>query len=142
MTILDANAVLAYLMDEAPADDVEVLLEQGDAALATVGIVEVIDRLVRRVGATDRQAVVDLAALQLAAPLALDNAIATAAGRLRARHYHRAAISLADCVAAETARTTGRPLATGDVALLGVCHAEGIPTLALRRRETGPPHGG
>lgn len=144
MTILDANAVLAYLMDEASADDVELLVERGDAALATVGIVEVIDRLVRRAGATDRQAVVDLAALELAPPLVLDNEIATAAGRLRTRHYHRtrAAISLADCVAAETARATGRPLATADATLLRVCDAEGIPTLPLGRRGAGPPHRG
>jgi hypothetical protein len=38
---------------------------------------------------------------------------------------------MADCIAAETARTSGRPLATADPHLLDLCRAEGIPTIPL-----------
>jgi len=50
-----------------------------------------------------------------------------AAGRLRARHYHRerCAVSLADCVAAAAAARPGSPLATSDPALAGLVRAEG-----------------
>jgi len=52
---------------------------------------------------------------------------------LRAQHYHRrtCAISLADCVAAETACATGSALATSDPHLLDTCHAEEITTNPL-----------
>ena len=38
---------------------------------------------------------------------------------------------MADCVAAEVARSIGRPLATSDPHLLDVCHAEKIALMAL-----------
>jgi predicted nucleic acid-binding protein len=49
------------------------------------------------------------------------------AGRLRARHYHRnaMAVSLADCIAAATALSLDRPLATADPALAALVRAEG-----------------
>jgi predicted nucleic acid-binding protein len=52
--------------------------------------------------------------------------VATEAGRLRARHYHRqrCAVSLADCVAAATALAHRRPLATSDPALAALVRAE------------------
>jgi predicted nucleic acid-binding protein len=56
------------------------------------------------------------------------------AGLLRAGHYHRKnrAVSLADCVAAETARPAGSLLATADPHLLDMCRAEGIAVIPLR----------
>ena len=50
------------------------------------------------------------------------------AGQLRARHYQRTccAVSLADCVAAQTARSLGGRLATSDPHLLNFCHAERV----------------
>jgi predicted nucleic acid-binding protein len=49
------------------------------------------------------------------------------AGRIRARRYHRqrAAVSLADCVAAAAALATDSPLATSDPALVEVLRSEG-----------------
>jgi predicted nucleic acid-binding protein len=49
------------------------------------------------------------------------------AGRLRAKHYHRErmAVSLADCMAAATALSMGRALATSDPALATLVRAEG-----------------
>jgi hypothetical protein len=52
---------------------------------------------------------------------------------LRARHYHRRerAISLAACVAAETARALNASVASADPHLLDMCRDEGIAVLAL-----------
>ncbi len=49
------------------------------------------------------------------------------AGRIRARRYHRerAAVSLADCVAAAAALAHRLPLATADPALATMLRAEG-----------------
>jgi len=51
-----------------------------------------------------------------------------AGGFAGARHYHRTScpVSLADCVAAEVARSRDQSLGTADPHLLDVCHREGI----------------
>lgn len=133
MTVLDAYAVLAYLDDERAADDVERILRQGGAHLTATGVAEVVDRLIRVKGLTEDEAAGDLAQLRLLEPVPVDRLLATSAGRLRARRYHRThrSLSLADCVAAEAARALEEPLATADPVLLAVCHDEGIPYLAL-----------
>lgn len=133
MTILDAYAVLAYLKDEAAASAVQPLLVATGASLTSVGVAEVIDHLVRVVGADEDDAVLDLAQMGLLDGLPVDSAIGVAAGRLRARHYHRTrcAVSLADCVAAEVARSRRQPLATSDPHLLDVCHSEAIAITVL-----------
>lgn len=133
MTVLDAYAVLALLKGEAPAADVQRIIESGDACLTALGVAEVLDHLVRIVGATDEDAVLDLAQLGLAEPELVDAGRSQRAGLWRANHYHRTrrAVSLADCVAAATAADTGRPLATSDPHLLDLCHDEGIPVTVL-----------
>lgn len=132
MTILDAYAVLAFLKDEPAADEVVELITAG-SALTAVGVAEVIDHLVRVAGADEEAASLDIAELGLDDATAIDGSIAASAGRLRARRYHRkrCPVSLADCLAAEVARWSARPLATSDPPLLDVCHAEGIPIVVL-----------
>lgn len=132
MTILDAYAVLAFLKDEAAASEVEQLIKTG-GALTAVGVAEVIDHLVRLGGVDEEEASLDLAQLGLDDAVAIDGELAGAAGRFRARRYHRTRcpISLADCVAAEVARSSGRPLATSDPALLDACHLEEIAVTVL-----------
>lgn len=145
MTVLDAYAVIAYLRGEPAARHVRPLLEDGVSALTAVGLAEVLDHLVRLAKADEDDAVLDLAQLGLLDAIAVDAATGSAAGRLRARRYHRTrcAVSMADCIAAETARATGRPLATADSALLSVCHAESIASLPLPASDgatwTSPP---
>lgn len=133
MTVLDAYAVLAFLKGEAAASQVRTLFGRADATLTAVGVAEVVDHLVRVVGADEEEVMLDLAQLGLVDGLPVDAPLGAAAGRLRARHYHRAhrAVSLADCVAAEVARLVGRPLATSDPHLLDVCHAERIDVVVL-----------
>lgn len=133
MTVLDAYAVLAFLKGERAAAEVQPLLAVGDAALTSVGVAEVLDHLVRVVGADEEDAALDLAQLGLLDGLSVDAVTGFAAGRVRARYYHRTrcAISLADSVAAEVARSGSRPLASADPHLLDVCHAEGIEVVVL-----------
>jgi PIN domain nuclease of toxin-antitoxin system len=127
-TVLDACAVLALLRGEPAAARVRDLIEAGDATLTALGVAEVLDHLVRVVGAPEEDAVLTLAQLGLATPAPVPAAFGLRAGLLRARHYHRTAraVSLADCVAAEAARALDAPLATADPHLLDLCHAEAI----------------
>ena len=134
MIILDAYAVLAFLQSEPAGPQVrELMLGDEESALTLLGIAEVLDRLVRRAGIDEEEAWLDLAQLELAASPALDPQLAARAGLLRARHYDRRtrALSLADCVAAETARHLDAALATADPPLLETCEAEGIAVIAL-----------
>lgn len=132
--VLDAYAVLALLKGEAATPEVRTLLEGIEpAALTSVGVAEVLDLLVRVAGVDEEDATLDVAQLGLLNAHVLDDRTAAAAGRLRARRYHRkrCAVSLADCIAAESARDLGARLATADPHLLDVCHAEGIGTHPL-----------
>lgn len=143
VTVLDAYAVIAFLQDEPAADDVRALLEAGDGALTTVGLAEVLDHLVRLAGADEDDAVLDLAQLGLLDAVPVHAGTGNAAGYLRSRHYHRTRcpISMADCIAAESARAIRRPLATADPDLLDVCQTKRIEVIALPGSDgtTWPP---
>lgn len=133
MTVLDAYAVIAYLRDEPAAEEVRPLLESGNATLTAVGVAEVLDHLIRLAGADEENAALDLAQLGLLEGMAVDANLGLAAGRLRARHYHRSrcAVSMADCIEAEAARQSRASLATSDPHLLDLCHVEVIATIIL-----------
>lgn len=134
MIVLDAYAVIAVLEVEYAAPQVRALIEgDEDTALTVLGAAEVVDYLVRQVGRDEAEAALDLTQLGLANSPSLDPPLATQAGLLRARHYNRRtrAISLADCVAAATARSLNARLATADPALLDTCTAEGIAVIPL-----------
>lgn len=128
MTVLDAYAVLAFLRGEPCADEVAALLRE-PTVLTAVNAAEVLDQLVRVYSRDPDDVHADLALLTDAgmqiAPVLPD--LALAAGRLRARYYHRVrcAVSLADCVAAAAATTDERALATCDAALAAVVRGEG-----------------
>jgi PIN domain nuclease of toxin-antitoxin system len=133
LTVLDAYAVLAYLKDEAAATEVRAILDVRGRTLTSLGVAEAIDHLMRIVGTDEEEATLDLAQLGLLDGIPVDSTVAIAAGRLRARHYHRTrcAVSLADCVAAEVARSRQQPLATSDPHMLDVCHTEGVAVAVL-----------
>lgn len=145
MILLDSYAVLAFLKGEAAAAEVRSLLRpQGGAALTVVGVAEVLDHLIRIVGVDEEEAALDLAQLDLLDPVGISATTATAAGLLRARHYHRTrcAVSLADCIAAEVTRNLDALLATSDPHLLEVCHREAIgvhPLTASNGGTWSPP---
>ncbi|HWD50904.1 MAG TPA: PIN domain-containing protein [Acidimicrobiales bacterium] len=133
MTVLDAYAVIAYLRGEAAASEVRPLVDGNDTMLTAVGVAEVLDHLIRLVGLDEEDATLDLAQLGLIDGIVVDPSIGAAAGRLRARRYHRTRceVSMADCIAAEVARSRAEALATSDPHLLDLCHLEGIGTVVL-----------
>jgi predicted nucleic acid-binding protein len=133
LTVLDAYAVIAYLRAEPAAAEVRALLKSTEVALTAVGVAEVLDHLIRIVGANEEDAALDLAQLGLLDAIPVTAALGADAGRLRARHYHRTRcpVSMADCVAAEAARSQAEPLATSDPDLLTVCHLEDIGRVVL-----------
>ena len=133
MTVLDAYAVIAFLRAEPAAAQVKDVLKQADAGLTVVGVAEVLDHLIRMVGADEEDATLDVAQLGLLDGIPVTPDLGAAAGRLRARHYHRkqCVVSMADCIAAETARARNEQLATSDPHLLDVCHTENIGHLVL-----------
>ena len=134
MIVLDSYAVLALLKGEVAADQVSQLLAgEEETALTALGVAEAVDHLIRLADAEEDDAVLDIAQLGLASPPPVDAALALQAGMLRARHCHRKnrAVSLADCVAAETARGTGSSLASADPHLLDLCRDEGIVFIPL-----------
>lgn len=133
MTLLDAYAVIGFLADEPVAGEVGALMRRGGCRLTSLGVAEVIDRMVRVYAADEDEIATDVAQLGLDAPTPVDASIGILAGQLRARHYHRTTrgVSMADCVLAAAARRTSDPVATPDPHLLGLCHDESIPAIAL-----------
>jgi len=130
--VLDAYPVIAYLTGEPVAADVAAILRTDERALTSLGVAEVIDFLVRRHGADADGVVLDLAELDLLEPDPLSASVARDAALLRAKHCgkHRQ-VSLADCVAAQTARARHGSVATSDPHLLDLCHDEGIDVRVL-----------
>jgi ribonuclease VapC len=126
--VLDAYALVAFLRGEPIADEVAEIL-RGGTVLSAINAAEVIDQLVRVHGRNPDDVQGDLALLTYAGmrlvPITAE--IATTAGRLRAGHYDRTAmsVSMADCIAAATALALDEPLATADPALAAVVRAEG-----------------
>ena len=113
---------------------VRALLREGDTAVTTANLVEVLD-VSQRLYALPIQR-----ALDLLEPLfedavrvrSLDMAVARRAAEVRARHYHRSTrpISLGDAVLLASAETGDR-IATFDPDVLAVANAEQIGCLAL-----------
>jgi PIN domain nuclease of toxin-antitoxin system len=137
LILLDSYAVIALLTAERAANRVAALLhDPTGAALTVLGVTEVLDHLIRIAAADEDDAVLDLAQLGLAPPIPVDVELATHAGLLRARAYHRTrcAVSLTDCVAVEAARRHAAALASSDPHLLNVCHTEGVDTIPLPDR--------
>ncbi len=118
MSVLDAQALIAFLTDEPARPDVEALLRDATdpACIGAVNLAECADILVRVKGVPWDVAgrALDLA-LESLEVIAVDGALARRAGELRARHYDRARrpVSLSDCLALATALGSGQRLATG-----------------------------
>ncbi len=97
--------------------------------------------MVRVFGSDPDRVEADLALLSHAGMTvqAVTHELGMEAGRIRARRYHRdrAAISLADCVAASTALAARQPLATADPALAAALRAEGGDVHPLVARIVG-----
>lgn len=136
MTVLDAQAVIAFLTDEPARDPVEALLrdQAHPACIGAANLAECVDVLIRvkHVPAEEAAAALDLA-LEAISVASVDMEIARRAGMIRGRRYHadRCPVSLADCLALATALARGEPLATSDPALAQAARAEGCRVVPL-----------
>lgn len=97
---------------EPAAEAAGALIGAGDGVLTPLGVAEVVDRLVRIMGVSGDDAVLDVAQLGLADPQPLTATVCLRAGLLRAR------------------RSLTASVATSDPHLLGLCRV-GIGFMAL-----------
>lgn len=136
MNLLDASALIAFLRGEPGQPTVEELIRSGDTMVATIVVAEVTDVLVRRLGIDAERAGAALAELtgDRVRTRSLDLEIATRAGEIRSRRYHRTKrpLSMADCVVIATAGE-GDSIVSTDVGLLAAAALEGIGTVPLDR---------
>jgi PIN domain nuclease of toxin-antitoxin system len=132
-TVLDAYALIAFVLDEPAAARVERLLRDGRTAITSVNYAEVLDRLIRgwAMAADDVNDVLTPLLDDALIRIDVDFRLANAAALLRAKHYHRTRcpLSLADCVC--IAAAGDGELATGDEPMLRTAEIEGIRTVPL-----------
>lgn len=134
MTLLDAYAIIAFLVGGPAAPHVRTLLREGNAGVATANLAEALD-VSQRVYGLPIARVLDVLEPLLDGPLAalpLDLPIGRRAAEIRATHYHRSSrpISLADAILVASARRGDR-LATADPDVLAIARAEALETVEL-----------
>ena len=134
MTLLDAYALIAFLVGGPAAEQVRTILREGNTAVATANMVEALDVSQRVYGLPIRRAVEILDPL-FGGPLAavsLETNTAERAAEIRAAHYHRSTrpISLADAVLLASAKP-GDIIATSDPDVLAVAAAERVRSIPL-----------
>jgi PIN domain nuclease of toxin-antitoxin system len=134
VTLLDAYALIAFLISGPATQHVRGILREGDAAVATANLVEVLDVSQRVYGVpiTRTAAILDPLLEGPLTAVPLDSAVARRTAEIRAKHYHRSSrpISLADAVLIGSARAGDR-IATADPDVLAVATAEKLDSIAL-----------
>ncbi len=136
-TLLDGQALVAFLCGEPAASEVAALLrDAGDhPSISAVNMAETLDVMVRMKGRTAEEVGEKLDWLEGAglAVIPVDGTLARVAARLRAKHHVRShqPVSLADCIALATALAIGGRLATSDGPLAAVARSEGCTLIAL-----------
>jgi predicted nucleic acid-binding protein len=142
LTLLDANALIGFLLAEPAHEEMAALLRRGDCAIPAACLGEVVDSLMRKHG-VDRPALSErLGALlsEVLSVLPADERIAWRAGELRAAHYRRAdcALSLADCLLLASAGPDDE-IATADGAVIATAEKLSIATIPLPRGDGPQP---
>lgn len=123
--VLDAWALLAYLLDESAADEVEVLLEAGEAGASWISLGEVYYTLARRHGHARAAAALG-GLLQMLAPEEASSSVTMDAARIKAG----GGLSYADAFAVATAERHRAPLYTGDPEIVAL--GRGVRVVDLR----------
>jgi predicted nucleic acid-binding protein len=134
MILLDAYALVAFLVGGPAAAQVRALLREGSSAVTTANLAEALDVSQRVHGLPIERAMTYLEPLldgHIAA-IPLDTTVARRAAEIRGRHYHRSTrpISLADAMLVASARPDDR-VATADRDVLATANAEGLDVLEL-----------
>jgi predicted nucleic acid-binding protein len=136
LTFLDAYGLVALVVDGPAADEVQALLQSGDARVVAINFAEAIDVATRVHGASGdalRSAIEPLLLSRSLVTAVSDEQQAWVAGELRARHYDRRtqALSLADCFLLAHALAEGASIATADPAVAEVARKESVGHVAL-----------
>jgi PIN domain nuclease of toxin-antitoxin system len=132
--LLDAYALVAFLVGGPATAQVRTILRSGDAAVATANLAETLDvsQRVHALPVSRAVAVLEPLFEGLLATVPLDVAVARRAADVRAKHYDRSTrpISLADAILIASARHGDR-IATADAAVLAVADAEELESIGL-----------
>jgi PIN domain nuclease of toxin-antitoxin system len=134
VTLLDAYALIAFLVGGPAAPTVRALLREGDAAVTSTNLAETLD-VSQRIYGLEIQRSMELLDPLLQGSLTaipLDVRLAVSAAEMRASHYHRTSrpISLADAVLLASAKTGDR-IATADPDVLAIADIEKLATVEL-----------
>ncbi len=134
MALLDAYALIAYVIGGPAQEKVRAILRDGKTAIATANLVEVFD-VAERVHGLPIHRVSDVIEGLFATTLSvvqLDEQLARRAGELRVEHYHRSRspLSLADVILLASAQPGDR-IATADPDVLKTATSMGIGTVEL-----------
>lgn len=138
MTLLDAYALIAFLVGGPATPQVRTILREGDAAVATANLAETLD-VSERVHHLPIARSLEILEPLFEGPLTaipLDGSTAHRAAVVRSTYYHRRSrpISLADAVLIASAQEDDL-IATADPDVLAVAAAEEVETVALPGRE-------
>jgi PIN domain nuclease of toxin-antitoxin system len=143
LILLDASALLGFMLGEPSRSEVEQLLRGGEAALTSTTLAEVVDRLTRRrripmEAVRERLGPLTQESLSV---IAIDEAVGWRAGEIRATHYSRSSsdLAMADCIQLACA-SPDDVIATSDRALAQAGAAEGLRVIPLPASDgTRPP---
>lgn len=134
MTLLDAYALIAFLLGGRARADVRIILRERDAAATRTNLIEALDvsHRTHRVPIDRARETLEPLLDEAIALVPLDRAVAIRAAELRVRHHHGSAcpISLADSVLVASAGPGDR-IATPDPDVQRVAAAEKIETAVL-----------
>jgi predicted nucleic acid-binding protein len=134
VTLLDAYALIAFVVGGPASSQVRAILREGDVAVATANLIEVLDvsERIHRLPIPRALEILDPLFEASLTAVSLDLAIARRAATIRARHYHRVSrpISLADAVLIATAKPGDR-IATSDPDVLAIAAAVEIEPVKL-----------
>ncbi len=134
MTLLDAYALIAFIVGGPATAEVRGILREGDAAIATANLAEALDVSTRVYGLSLAQALETIEPLFEGSleEIPLDGARARRAAAIRSTHYHRRdrPISLGDSILLASG-SSGDRVATADRHVLELAAIEGLEPVAL-----------
>jgi predicted nucleic acid-binding protein len=134
VTLLDAYALVAYVIGGPAKEMVTAILREEKTAVATANLIEVFDVSNRRRGLLVSRVseIIDPLFGGSLSVVHLDEHLARRAAELRVEHYHRSRspLSLADVILLASARPGDR-IATADADVLATAATLGIETVEL-----------
>lgn len=134
MILLDAQALIAFVLGEPAMEQVRSILREGSTAITTANLGEALDVLTRREKLPSERVAAAIEPLLEGplVPIPVDVWLARRAAEIRVEHYHRrdCSLSLADSILLAAARSADK-VATADGAVITTAAKLGIETIRL-----------